>query len=434
MSTFSEVLSGQQAQAQEPRNQEDQRLKVQQFLMSQDQARQAAAMQNQQMQHNSMVMQEEQQQKQTQQTGMTAYLNAVKARQGGQAATGGTTNGYPDVSATGGTKTPDMPSLDFDTVSRSILKQNPNINPQSFAAAMKQFEPQFQQQDKMKLAQFNAQMRQQTKGPGNVEEQIYATALKQGKSPEEAAAMAQTYKRAGVDEKTGAAAGVNTAKELVKFGSTINQQADSAVAANKSLSRIQTLMKDFDPGKMAPLKSQLSQWAQSLGVMSQEEADSTFGSAGSMGAIGKIAIGLAANQTKALTSRPALLEFQSFMKANPNVEMTPDMLNKVMTYSADVNNLALEKQKEFQKWKKENPYGDSVDFDSMWNQKVTNEFMDKDSEVSKTLIDMAGKNTGNGAPQTRGATQAPIPNAKQAPDGNWYVPDPNRPGKYLQVQ
>jgi hypothetical protein len=23
-------------------------------------------------------------------------------------------------------------------------------------------------------------------------------------------------------------------------------------------------------------------------------------------------------------------------------------------------------------------------------------------------------------------------NAKQAPDGNWYVPDPNRPGKYLQ--
>lgn len=29
--------------------------------------------------------------------------------------------------------------------------------------------------------------------------------------------------------------------------------------------------------------------------------------------------------------------------------------------------------------------------------------------------------------------QPPVPNAKQAPDGNWYTPDPARPGKYLRV-
>jgi hypothetical protein len=28
----------------------------------------------------------------------------------------------------------------------------------------------------------------------------------------------------------------------------------------------------------------------------------------------------------------------------------------------------------------------------------------------------------------------PMSGARQAPDGNWYVPDPGRPGKYLQVQ
>lgn len=42
----------------------------------------------------------------------------------------------------------------------------------------------------------------------------------------------------------------------------------------------------------------------------------------------------------------------------------------------------------------------------------------------------------NGQPQAgTPASQAapPIPNAKQAPDGNWYVPDPNRAGKYMQV-
>jgi hypothetical protein len=27
----------------------------------------------------------------------------------------------------------------------------------------------------------------------------------------------------------------------------------------------------------------------------------------------------------------------------------------------------------------------------------------------------------------------PTPDAKLAPDGNWYVPDPARPGKYLRV-
>jgi len=34
------------------------------------------------------------------------------------------------------------------------------------------------------------------------------------------------------------------------------------------------------------------------------------------------------------------------------------------------------------------------------------------------------------APATKAA---PVPGAKQAPDGKFYVPDPNRPGKYLQV-
>jgi hypothetical protein len=33
-----------------------------------------------------------------------------------------------------------------------------------------------------------------------------------------------------------------------------------------------------------------------------------------------------------------------------------------------------------------------------------------------------------------GAPNNAIPGARLAPDGNIYVPDPNRPGKYLRVQ
>jgi hypothetical protein len=35
--------------------------------------------------------------------------------------------------------------------------------------------------------------------------------------------------------------------------------------------------------------------------------------------------------------------------------------------------------------------------------------------------------------QQRSAAAPPMPGARQAPDGNFYVPDPNRPGKYLKV-
>ncbi len=34
---------------------------------------------------------------------------------------------------------------------------------------------------------------------------------------------------------------------------------------------------------------------------------------------------------------------------------------------------------------------------------------------------------------TSGASTPPVPGARQAPDGNFYVSDPNRPGKYLRV-
>ena len=49
-----------------------------------------------------------------------------------------------------------------------------------------------------------------------------------------------------------------------------------------------------------------------------------------------------------------------------------------------------------------------------------------------------GGHAGNymvGSPQPAPApSAAPIEGAKQAPDGHWYLPDPSRPGKFLQVQ
>lgn len=42
--------------------------------------------------------------------------------------------------------------------------------------------------------------------------------------------------------------------------------------------------------------------------------------------------------------------------------------------------------------------------------------------------------TPSAAPSAAGGEKPPVAGAKKAPDGKWYVPDPNRPGKFLQVQ
>lgn len=47
--------------------------------------------------------------------------------------------------------------------------------------------------------------------------------------------------------------------------------------------------------------------------------------------------------------------------------------------------------------------------------------------------DQAGEGEQPGALQDQGEEHPQVPGAKRAPDGNFYLPDPGRPGKYLQV-
>lgn len=63
-------------------------------------------------------------------------------------------------------------------------------------------------------------------------------------------------------------------------------------------------------------------------------------------------------------------------------------------------------------------------------------------EVVRTMIEgytnqqgvaPAGAPAGGAAAGGGGGEEPPVEGAQQAPDGKWYVPDPNRPGKYLQV-
>jgi hypothetical protein len=51
--------------------------------------------------------------------------------------------------------------------------------------------------------------------------------------------------------------------------------------------------------------------------------------------------------------------------------------------------------------------------------------------VRNRLQGKKGSTEGGGG--AGGGETPPVPNARKAPDGNWYIDDPNRPGKYLKV-
>lgn len=193
MSIFSEVIGAQQAQVQEPRNAEDQRLKIQEFLTQRALAQAQEQRDAQGFQMEFAAKQRAQQEadvaKQAQSAGLIAYQNYLKNPEM-QPVQGG-----PNVNLVPGQAPQQAPSFSFDTVSRSILKNNPSINPQAFVAALKQFEPQFESADRMKLAQFQSL----AKGAGAPQEQIYNQILKE-QGPAAAQKWFETNKRANPEE------------------------------------------------------------------------------------------------------------------------------------------------------------------------------------------------------------------------------------------
>lgn len=64
-----------------------------------------------------------------------------------------------------------------------------------------------------------------------------------------------------------------------------------------------------------------------------------------------------------------------------------------------------------------------------------NQFMTPRSKSGNGLDDLLGSIGGDtAAPAAAGAETPPVQGARKAADGNWYIPDPNRPGKYLRVE
>ena len=147
-----------------------------------------------------------------------------------------------------------------------------------------------------------------------------------------------------------------TAQGYAKQAQEIDEAANAAKLGNSRLDEIHGLVinpsthqAEFTPGAMAPIAQKLGSWALALG-MSPDAVKEHFGNISNMTALGKETIGLAFEQAKSLTNRPAAAEVLLTAKNNPNIELPPEALTKVMEYMKGVNAFQMKKQQDKEAW------------------------------------------------------------------------------------
>jgi hypothetical protein len=141
---------------------------------------------------------------------------------------------------------------------------------------------------------------------------------------------------------------------------------------------------------------------------------------------------LASESTKSLATRPTQFEFKTFLGNNPGLALDEKgnirmlgILSQNAKREVDLGKLARKNQDNWDNWDnvveaydKKNPIKDPT----------TGKILSSSSIIAPAIA--KGATPASGSAQ---AAPAAFPNAKQAPDGNWYVPDPARPGKYSKV-
>lgn len=156
----------------------------------------------------------------------------------------------------------------------------------------------------------------------------------------------------------------NRGKNLAELEQGIDTDARNATIGNIKLNELQDLASNFTPGKAAPLKQWLGEYAAQFNLPFQKQIDQ----ASDMEAFNKIALGMATQAAKQLSSRPTQLEFEKMMESNPNISLLPKGMQQIILFSKYQNDLAIQKQQAKQDWIGKN--GSMDGFESNWNKQL----------------------------------------------------------------
>lgn len=146
-------------------------------------------------------------------------------------------------------------------------------------------------------------------------------------------------------QKTGAEQGQQYAGELAK-------NATGATEVRRSLSELKNLSRQATPGAMNEGKMKLGSYMIAAGIDPQTTANWLGVNIGALQAAQKQTATLAVNTIHSMTSRGTNFDLDTFMRNNPNMNMSdPSAFNKVVDYMDNKSKQEIAKQKDFSQWK-----------------------------------------------------------------------------------
>lgn len=213
---------------------------------------------------------------------------------------------------------------------------------------------------------------------------------------------------------------------------------DAAQAAPKklqNLARMEALLGQVSQGKIEPARMSISAWAKSFGL---DDASAERLGLDPKGVGTAQAVEALSNELTLGHIGPGGLPANNFSNTDrafvteivPQLGNDPQANRLKIEASRRLAQLDVEKAKDLSEWRRNNKGKSVDDFEVEWADKVAKKDLFGDLvREAQTLV----KQSANPA-QQQALPQGFPPNARRAPDGKYYVPDPNRPGKYLEVR
>lgn len=234
----------------------------------------------------------------------------------------------------------------------------------------------------------------------------------------------------GLQTTSGKASQEALGKASSDYAVELNSKAAAALEGKRTLSEMNNLLQGFNPGKFAPVLTQMGSIAQALGVSPDTVQGLTNINPGDAEAFQKGTAALATESAKQVSNRVTQMEFKTFLANNPNWMMTSNGIKRVMDYMNKGFDAPIEEQKQFAEWSKTHDPGRAVlDFPAAYNAKRAKEIAEgKANSAPAAFSDTKTKTDVNATPgqKVKVTTKAEYDQLKPGthfigPDGLEYV-------------
>jgi hypothetical protein len=266
---------------------------------------------------------------------------------------------------------------------------------------------------------------------------------------------------------------------LGKLDGEMQGQYQQRQVAQERLDAMSNLLETFQSGAGADAKAAAVAAVRAAGF---NIPDSATANPAAVEQFSKNATANVFSNAKDMGGRVLVSELEGLQKANANPNMQPASNAAILAQQKGLLNWEDQHYQDYSTWRQANPYAtDALGFETAWakahpvgayvaaakkdiaplgaplpaqgqlsdgqayivkGQKVrwdagSTSFVPFTGSTAPTLPGQGSQGAGRGQDrqsQAQGQGQAPpVAGARQAPDGNWYVSDPGRPGKFMMV-